>query len=143
MDYRQLGRSGLRVSSLALGTNTFGGQGIFRQLGSTDVPAATRLIDISLDAGVNLFDTADEYSGGLAEETLGAAVKGRRDRVLLATKVRTATGDGPNDSGLSRHHLIRACEASLRRLNTDYIDLYQLHGWDGQTAEVVRDLVEL
>lgn len=135
MEYRQLGRSGLRVSSLAFGTNTFGGTGIFRTLGCTDLPAATRLIDRCLDAGVTLFDTADEYSGGIAEEILGTVLarRDRRDRALLATKVGTSTGDGPNDAGLSRHHLIRACEASLRRLKTDHIDLYQLHTWDGKT----------
>jgi aryl-alcohol dehydrogenase-like predicted oxidoreductase len=133
MEYRQLGRTGLRVSTLALGTNTFGGRGIFSALGSTDLPAAKRLVGRCVDAGVNLIDTADEYSGGLSEEIVGQAVKGVRDRVLVATKVRTPTGDGPNDTGLSRHHIVRACEASLRRLKSDHIDLYQLHAWDGQT----------
>jgi aryl-alcohol dehydrogenase-like predicted oxidoreductase len=133
MDYRQLGRSGLRVSSLTLGTMTFGGGGKFANVGSTDVDGARRQIDMCLDAGVNLFDTADVYSDGLSEEILGQALAGRRDRVLVATKARMAMGDGPNDAGLSRHHLIRSCEASLRRLGTDHIDLYQVHEWDGVT----------
>ena len=133
MDYRQLGHSGLRVSSLTLGTMTFGGRDKFAKVGTTDVEGATRQIDMCLDAGVNLIDTADVYSGGLSEEIVGRAVRGRRDRVLLATKARMPMGDGPNDAGLSRHHIIRACEASLRRLGTDYIDLYQVHEWDGAT----------
>jgi aryl-alcohol dehydrogenase-like predicted oxidoreductase len=133
MDYRQLGRSGLRVSQLTLGTMTFGGQGQFRSVGETDLDGARRQIDLALDAGVNLIDTADIYSSGASEEIIGRALEGRRDRVLLATKARFAMGPGPNDAGLSRHHLIRACEASLRRLQTDHIDLYQLHEWDGQT----------
>ena len=133
MDYRQLGHSGLRVSSLTLGTMTFGGRDKFANVGTTDVEGATRQIDMCLDAGVNLIDTADVYSGGLSEEIVGRALRGRRDRVLLATKARMAMGDGPNDAGLSRHHIIRACEASLRRMGTDYIDLYQVHEWDGAT----------
>ena len=133
MDYRQLGHSGLRVSSLTLGTMTFGGRDKFANVGTTDVEGATRQIDMCLDAGVNLIDTADVYSGGLSEEIVGRAVRGRRERVLLATKARMPMGDGPNDAGLSRHHIIRACEASLRRLGTDYIDLYQVHEWDGAT----------
>ncbi|HET8949328.1 MAG TPA: aldo/keto reductase [Solirubrobacteraceae bacterium] len=133
MDYRQLGRSGLRVSALTLGTMTFGGGGNFAKVGSTDVDGARRQIDMCLDAGVNLIDTADVYSAGASEEIVGQALAGRRDRVLLATKARMRMGDGPNDEGLSRHHLIRACEASLRRLGTDYIDLYQVHEWDGLT----------
>ena len=133
MDYRQLGRSGLRVSALTLGTMTFGGRDKFAKVGATDVDGATRQIDMCLDAGVNLIDTADVYSGGLSEEIVGRRSEGRRDRVLLATKARMPMGDGPNDAGLSRHHLIRACEASLRRLDTDYIDLYQVHEWDGAT----------
>jgi len=133
MDYRQLGRSGLRVSALTLGTMTFGGGGNFAKVGSTDVDGARRQIDMCLDAGVNLIDTADVYSAGVSEEIVGQALAGRRDRVLLATKARMGMGDGPNDRGLSRHHLIRACEASLRRLGTDHIDLYQVHEWDGQT----------
>ena len=133
MDYRQLGHSGLRVSSLTLGTMTFGGRDKFANVGTTDVEGATRQIDMCLDAGVNLIDTADVYSGGLSEEIVGRALRGRRDRVLLATKARMPMGDGPNDAGLSRHHIIRACEASLRRMGTDYIDLYQVHEWDGAT----------
>jgi aryl-alcohol dehydrogenase-like predicted oxidoreductase len=133
MDYRQLGHSGLRVSALTLGTMTFGGRGNFAKVGDTDVDTATRQVDMCLDAGVNLIDTADVYSGGLSEEIVGKTLKGRRDRVLLATKARMKMGDGPNDAGLSRHHIIRACEASLRRMGTDYIDLYQVHEWDGQT----------
>ena len=133
MEYRQLGSSGLRVSALTLGTMTFGGRGNFANVGSTDVAGATRQIDLSLDRGINFVDTADVYSGGLSEEIVGAALKGRRDKVLLATKARMPMGDGPNDAGLSRQHLIAACEASLRRLGTDHIDLYQVHEWDGQT----------
>src|SRR5918995_127129 len=133
MDYRQLGSSGLRVSALTLGTMTFGGRDRFAMVGSTDVAGATRQIDLCLDRGVNLIDTANGYSGGASEEIVGAAIKGRRDRVLLATKARMPVGAGPNDAGLSRHHLIAQCEASLRRLGTDHIDLYQVHEWDGQT----------
>jgi aryl-alcohol dehydrogenase-like predicted oxidoreductase len=133
MDYRQLGHSGLRVSSLTLGTMTFGGRDKFASVGTTDVEGATRQIDMCLDAGINLIDTADVYSGGLSEEIVGRALRGRRDRVLLATKARMSMGDGPNDAGLSRHHIIRACEASLKRMGTDYIDLYQVHEWDGAT----------
>jgi aryl-alcohol dehydrogenase-like predicted oxidoreductase len=133
MEYRQLGRSGLRVSQLTLGTMGFGGSGQFRPVGEIDVDGARRQIDIALDAGVNLIDTADIYSLGASEEIVGQALQGRRDRVLLATKARFAMGAGPNDAGLSRHHLIQACEASLRRLQTDHIDLYQVHEWDGQT----------
>jgi aryl-alcohol dehydrogenase-like predicted oxidoreductase len=134
MEYRQLGRSGLRVSCLSLGTMTFGGKGPFGQVGSTDVPEARRQIDQALDAGVNLVDTADIYSTGLAEEIVGEAIHGgRRERLLIATKARFAMDDGPNDAGLSRQHLIDACDASLRRLQVDHIDLYQVHEWDGQT----------
>jgi aryl-alcohol dehydrogenase-like predicted oxidoreductase len=133
MDYRQLGHSGLRVSALTLGTMTFGGRGHWTRVGATEADTATRQVDMCLDAGVNLIDTADVYSDGLSEEVVGKTLKGRRDRVLVATKARFAMGDGPNDAGLSRHHLIRACEASLRRLGTDYIDLFQVHEWDGHT----------
>ncbi len=133
MDYRQLGRSGLRVSSLTLGTMTFGGGGKFANVGTTDADGAKRQIDMCLDVGINLIDTADVYSDGASEEILGQALAGRRDRVLVATKARMPMGDGPNDAGLSRHHLIRACEASLRRLGTDHIDLFQVHEWDGVT----------
>jgi aryl-alcohol dehydrogenase-like predicted oxidoreductase len=133
MKYEQLGGSGLRISELTLGTMTFGGQGNFKSVGDTDVSGAGRQIDVALDAGVNLIDTADVYSGGRSEEIIGEVMKGRWDRTLLATKARFPMGNGPNDAGLSRHHLIEACEASLRRLQTDHIDLYQVHEWDGQT----------
>jgi aryl-alcohol dehydrogenase-like predicted oxidoreductase len=133
MEYRQLGRSGLRVSSLTLGTMGFGGAGMFQSVGQIDLAGARRQIDMAIDAGVNLIDTADIYSAGASEELVGQALDGRRDDVLVATKARFPMGPGANDAGLSRHHLIRACEASLRRLRTDHIDLYQLHEWDGQT----------
>ncbi|WP_438387983.1 aldo/keto reductase [Actinopolyspora saharensis] len=133
MEYRQLGRSGLRVSALTLGTMTFGGEGIFGNLGDTDLAGARRQIDMCLDAGVNLIDTANMYSTGTAEEIVGAALGDKRDDVLISTKVRMAMGDGPNDAGLSRQHIIRQAEASLRRLGTDHIDLYHVHEWDGQT----------
>ncbi|MFZ0388233.1 MAG: aldo/keto reductase [Solirubrobacteraceae bacterium] len=134
MDYRQLGSSGLRVSELTLGTMTFGGQGNFAKVGSTDVAAARRQIDICVDAGINLIDTADVYSRGAAEEIVGEVIgshPSRRDELLLATKVRMRMGEGPNMEGLSRQHVIEGCEASLRRLRTDHIDLYQVHEWDG------------
>ncbi len=131
MDYRLLGRSGLKVSSLSIGTATFGGD---RLWGNTDVAEARRQIDLCLDHGVNLVDTANVYSKSVSETIIGEALSdGRRDRVLLATKVRFPTGDGPNDRGLSRWHIMRECEKSLKRLKTDVIDLYQVHEWDGQT----------
>lgn len=131
MQYRQLGRSGLKVSALAIGTVTFGGDGLW---GNTDTREAQRQIDLCLDHGVNLVDTANVYSNTLSEQILGDALSdGRRDRVLLASKVRFPTGKGPNDRGLSRWHIIRECEASLKRMRTDVIDLYQVHEWDGQT----------
>ena len=133
MDYRQLGASGLRVSALTLGTMTFGGRDKFASVGDTDVAGASRQIDMCLDRGVNFIDTANVYSAGLSEEIVGKAINGRRDKVLLATKARMGMGSGANDAGLSRHHLIAECEASLRRLKTDHIDLYQVHEWDGQT----------
>jgi aryl-alcohol dehydrogenase-like predicted oxidoreductase len=133
MEYRPLGSSGLRVSALTLGTMTFGGRDNFAAVGSTDVDAATRQVDLCLDRGVNFIDTANVYSGGVSEEIVGQAIKGRRDRVVLATKARMPMGDGPNDAGLSRHHLIAQCEASLRRMQVDHIDLYQVHEWDGET----------
>jgi len=114
---------------------TFGGQGGFGKVGSTDVDGAKRQVDMCLDAGINLFDTANIYSAGESEEILGQAVSGRRDDLLLATKARMTMGDGPNDAGLSRYHIIRQCEESLRRLGTDYIDLYQVHEWDGITPQ--------
>jgi aryl-alcohol dehydrogenase-like predicted oxidoreductase len=134
MEYRQLGSSGLKVPVLSFGTGTFGGGNeFFRAWGSTDVAAARRLVDICLEVGVNLFDTADVYSNGLSEEILGQAIAGRRDKVLLSTKATFRMGVGPNEVGSSRHHLLRACEASLRRLKTDYIDIYIMHGFDAQT----------
>src|SRR5215211_3005880 len=147
MEYRRLGHSGLFVSVLTLGTMTFGGQGGFSKVGATDVAGAKGLVDMCLDAGITLFDTANIYSGGEAEEILGEAISGRRDDLLLATKVRMPVGDGPNDTGLSRHHRIRQCEESLRRLGTDYIDLYQVHEWDGltpleETLEALDTLVK-
>jgi aryl-alcohol dehydrogenase-like predicted oxidoreductase len=133
MEYRQLGASGLRVSALSLGTMTFGGRGKFADVGATDLAGARRQIDRCLDAGVNVVDTADVYSDGLSEELVGEALSGRRERVVLATKARMAMGEGANDAGLSRRHLVAACDASLRRLRTDWIDLYQVHEWDGVT----------
>ncbi|MGN9787891.1 aldo/keto reductase [Nonomuraea sp. ZG12] len=133
MEYRELGRSGLRISVLTMGTMGFGGAGKFAYVGSTGVEEARRQIDMCMDAGVNLIDTADVYSAGLSEEIVGKVIEGRRDEVLLATKVRMSMGDGPNDAGLSRHHIITGAEASLRRLGTDHIDLYQVHEWDGRT----------
>jgi aryl-alcohol dehydrogenase-like predicted oxidoreductase len=133
MDYRQLGRSGLRVSTITLGTMGFGGSGWAAAVGQIDVEGARRQIGLARDAGVNLIDTADVYSSGTSEEILGQALGSSRDEVLIATKVRMPMGEGPNDAGLSRHHIIRAAEASLRRLGTDYIDLYQVHEWDGHT----------
>jgi|NGEPerStandDraft_6_1074524.scaffolds.fasta_scaffold103914_1 aryl-alcohol dehydrogenase-like predicted oxidoreductase len=133
MAYRQLGTSGLQISVISLGTMTFGGRGEFAKVGATGVEDARRQIDLALAAGVNLIDTADVYSDGLSEEIVGEVLSGRRDQVLVATKARFSMGAGPNDAGLSRHHLIRACEASLRRLRTDHIDLYQVHQWDGRT----------
>ena len=134
MEYRLLGRSGLKVSVLTLGTMTIGGKGNFAKVGDVGLAEARRQIDMVIDAGVNLIDTADVYSAGTSEEIVGEALGGRRPGgVLIASKARFAMGSGPNDRGLSRHHLIRACEASLKRLRTDVIDLYQVHEWDGQT----------
>ncbi len=134
MDYRNLGRSGLKVPVLSFGAGTFGGKGpLFGAWGSSGPTEARRLVDICLDAGVTLFDTADVYSDGASEEVLGAAIKGRRDAVLISTKTALPTGDGPNDLGASRHHLIAAVEAALRRLGTDHIDLLQLHAFDAAT----------
>ena len=134
MEHRLLGASGLKVPVLTLGTGTFGGGNeFFKAWGQSDVAEATRLVDICLEAGLTMFDSADVYSGGLAEEILGQAIKGRREKLLISTKGSFPRGTGPNDLGSSRHHLTRAVEASLRRLGTDYIDLYQLHGFDAQT----------
>ncbi|MGA9606737.1 MAG: aldo/keto reductase [Rouxiella badensis] len=145
MEYRQLGRSGLKVSALSLGTMTFGGQGKFAKTGQTDVATARRQIALCREAGINLFDTADVYSGGLSEEILGEALGKARNDVLIATKARFPMSEGPNGGGSSRHHILRACEASLKRLNTDHIDLYQLHQWDGLTPleETLRALDDL
>jgi aryl-alcohol dehydrogenase-like predicted oxidoreductase len=127
-----------------MGTMTFGGKGNFANVGTTDVDEARRQVDRCLDAGVNLIDTADVYSDGAAEEIVGEVLRGRRDDVLVATKVRFPMGPGPNDAGLSRHHILAGCEASLRRLQTDHIDLYQLHEWDGVTpAEETLDALDL
>jgi aryl-alcohol dehydrogenase-like predicted oxidoreductase len=134
MEYRFLGGSGFRVPVLTLGTGTFGGKGeLFSAWGNTGVPEAKRLVDICLDAGLTMFDSADVYSDGIAEEILGQAIAGRRDKVLISTKATFRLGDGPNDVGSSRFHLIRAIEGSLKRLGTDYIDLFQLHGFDAMT----------
>ena len=133
MLYRQLGSSGLRVSCFALGTASFGVSGPERKSGVVDVAAAQHQLDMALEAGVNLIDTADAYGAGASETVLSQVLQGRRDRVVLATKGRFPVGDGPNDAGSSRYHLVQACEASLRRLRTEHIDLYQLHEWDGQT----------
>jgi aryl-alcohol dehydrogenase-like predicted oxidoreductase len=146
MEYRLLGGSGLKVPVLSLGTATFGGGSeFFRAWGNSGVEEATRLVDVALEAGATLFDTADSYSNGLAEEILGKAIAGRRDRLLLSTKASFRTGDGPNDVGSSRHHLLQACEGSLRRLRTDHVDLFQLHGFDALTAveETLRALDDL
>jgi len=134
MEYRQLGGSGFKVPVLSLGTGTFGGTGeFFKAWGTTEVAEATRLVDICLESGLNLFDSADIYSQGNAEQILGQAIKGRRDHVLISTKGTFRAGSGPNDVGSSRFHLTKAIDASLRRLGTDYIDLYQLHGFDAVT----------
>ena len=134
MQYRRLGASGLMVSTLTMGTMTIGGKGFFAKVGDVGLAEARRQIDLCLDAGINLIDTADIYSEGHSEEIVGEALAGRRpNNVLIATKARFATGPGPNDLGLSRMHLIQACEASLKRLQTDVIDLYQMHEWDGFT----------
>jgi aryl-alcohol dehydrogenase-like predicted oxidoreductase len=146
MEFRTLGHSGLKVPVLCYGTGTFGGSNeFFKAWGSSDVAEATKLVDICLDAGVNLFDTADVYSDGLSETILGKAISGRRDDVLISTKTTFRLGKGPNDVGSSRYHLIRACEASLKRLGTDYIDIYHLHGFDALTPadEVLSTLNHL
>jgi len=134
MEYRNLGASGLKVPALSFGTGTFGGEGpLFSAWGNSSVADARRLIDICLEAGVTLFDTADVYSNGSSEEVLGAAIKGRRDKLLISTKTSLPAGDGPEDAGSSRHRLLRAVDASLQRLGTDYIDLLQLHAFDAGT----------
>ncbi len=147
MEYRQLGGSGLKVPAFTLGTGTFGGRGeLFQAFGGTTADEARHLVDICLEAGLNMFDSADVYSAGLAEEILGHAIRGRRDAVLISTKATFPMSDGPNDRGSSRHHLIRAVDAALHRLGTDYIDLFQLHGFDAvspveETLDTLDDLV--
>jgi len=146
MEYRQLGASGLQIPVLSFGTATFGGGNeFFKAWGSTDVTEARRLIDICLEAGVNLFDTANVYSQGAAEEILGQALEGRRQHALISTKATFPMGDGPNDFGSSRQHLLAACDDSLRRLGTDHIDIYYLHGFDARTPvqETLRALDDL
>lgn len=146
MEFRQLGRSGLKVPVLSFGAATFGGNTeLFKEWGETDVKEATRMVDLCLEEGVNFFDTADIYSHGSSEEILGKAIKGRRDEVLISTKATFRMNDGPNDLGSSRHHLIKACDASLKRLGTDYIDLYHMHGFDALTPieEVLSTLETL
>lgn len=147
MEYRQLGASGLKVPVLSFGTGTFGGQGpLFGAWGRVDGEEARRLVDVSLDAGITLFDTADVYSSGASEEVLGQAIKGRREQVLISTKAGLPMGDGPGDAGTSRPRLIKAVEAALRRLGTDYLDLFQLHAFDAatpveETLSTLDDLV--
>ena len=147
MEYRRLGASGFTVPVLSFGTGTFGGKGdFFAAWGTTDVAEARRLVDICLDAGLTMFDTADIYSRGASESILGEAIKGRRDQVLISTKATFRFSDEPNDVGSSRFHLIKAVEGSLKRLGTDYIDLFQLHGFDAktpveETLSVLDDLV--
>jgi aryl-alcohol dehydrogenase-like predicted oxidoreductase len=147
MEYRQLGASGFKVPVLSLGTGTFGGTNeFFKGFGTSGVDEAKRLVDISLDAGLNMFDSADIYSAGAAEQILGQAIAGRRDRVIISTKATFRSGPGPNDVGSSRHHLVRSVEAALTRLQTDYIDLFQLHGFDAltpveETLSTLGDLV--
>ncbi|MEV3855934.1 aldo/keto reductase [Streptomyces sp. NPDC050095] len=146
MEYRQLGTSGLKVPALSFGAGTFGGRGpLFSAWGSSGVDEARRMVDLSLEAGVTLFDTADVYSDGASEEVLGAALKGRRHEALISTKAALPTGDGPNDAGTSRARLITSVDAALRRLDTDYIDLFQLHAYDASTPmeEVVSTLDDL
>lgn len=145
MQYNKLGHSGLLVSQFALGTVPFAGKAGFEKTGNVDAKEARRFIDIALDYGVNMIDTADLYSMGGAEQVVGDALGDKRDSVILTSKARSPLGDDPNNSGASRYHLIRACEASLRRLKTDHIDLYQIHNWDGVTPveETLRALEDL
>ncbi len=146
MEFRQLGRSGFYVPALTLGTGTFGGGNeFFKAWGDTDAKGATHLVDVCLEAGLTMFDSADIYSGGQAEEVLGAAIRGRRDKVLISTKATFRSGEGPNEVGSSRFHLIRAVEGALKRLQTDYIDLFQLHAFDAKTPieETVATLDDL
>ncbi len=133
MQYRTLGRSGLKVSAITMGTFTFGGEGPFGMVGKQGVAEAQRLVDLCIDHGVNLFDTANMYSTGTSETILGEVLEGRYADILVTSKVRMRIGDGPNDEGASRWHIIRECERSLKRLRTDHIDLYYIHEWDGLT----------
>ncbi|HUT96886.1 MAG TPA: aldo/keto reductase [Dehalococcoidales bacterium] len=145
MRMRSLGKTGIQVSELCFGTMTFGGRSFFKYVGQLGQKEATKLVDMSLEAGINFFDTADVYSEGLSEELLGKALGRRRQDIILATKVRGKMGPGPNDVGLSRHHIIEGCNASLKRLGTDYIDLYQVHNFDPDTPfeETMRALDDL
>src|SRR6202522_4810662 len=144
MEYRRLGASGFTAPALSFGCGTFGGKGdFFNAWGSTDDKGARSLVDVCLEAGVSMFDTADIYSAGESERILGTAIKGRRDKVIVSTKATFRSGEAANDVGSSRFHLIAACEAALRRLGTDYIDLFQLHGFDAQTpAEEVLSTLD-
>jgi aryl-alcohol dehydrogenase-like predicted oxidoreductase len=147
VEQRRLGRSGFMVPVLSLGTGTFGGKGeFFKAFGTTDIAEATRLVDICLEAGLNMFDSADIYSAGAAEEVLGGAIAGRREKVIISTKATFRNAPGPNDVGSSRFNLVRACELALKRLGTDYIDIFQLHGYDAltpveETLSALDDLV--
>jgi aryl-alcohol dehydrogenase-like predicted oxidoreductase len=145
MEYNYLGRSGLKVSALTMGTFTFGGRGDFGMVGAQNEAEAGRLVDACLDRGVNLIDTANMYSTGLSEQIVGAVMKDRDPDVLICSKARMRIGEGPNDEGLSRWHLIRECERSLKRLGRDHIDIYLMHEWDGQTPmeEVIAALDRL
>ncbi|SMC44596.1 aldo/keto reductase [Primorskyibacter flagellatus] len=147
MQYRTLGQTGLKVSALTMGTFTFGGRGAFGRAASQDVSDARLLVDTCIDNGINLFDTANMYSTGLSEEILGEVLEGRYDNILVTSKARMPIGDGPNDEGLSRWHLIRECERSLKRLRTDHIDIYYMHEWDGltpveETMEALDTLIQ-
>jgi aryl-alcohol dehydrogenase-like predicted oxidoreductase len=138
MEYRQLGKSGLKVSAIGLGTNQFGGK--------VDQEGVNDILSAAFESGVNLIDTADVYQGGRSEETIGVALKGRRDQAVIATKVFFKAGEGPNDQSASRQHILTGVENSLKRLQTDYIDLYQIHRWDAdtpieETMQVLNDLV--
>ncbi len=146
MEFRRLGKSGLSVPVLSLGAGTFGGSNeFFKHWGATGVEEATRLVDICLESGLNFFDTADIYSDGDSERILGQALKGRRDKAIIATKGTFPMGEGPNARGSSRHHILKACEDSLTRLETDYVDVYFMHGFDGLTPveETLRALDDL
>lgn len=147
MEYRQLGRSGLKVSLHTLGTMNFSGEGFFGMAGSLSLKDSQRLVDIAIDAGVNLFDTSNAYTSGKSEEALGQVLKGKSDQVMIGTKVRFGMGTGPNEQGLSRYHIIHEAEASLKRLGRDHIDIYYLHEWDGltpvdETMEALNSLVK-